>query len=201
MAAVQLKFGPADHGRPVTADELAEAEYAEGFRYEVIDGRLFASALPNLPENYLETWLLQKLWAYAAGPLAPAGRVTTKARVFVPGRSGLTAPEPDLALYPDFPIGTPIPELRWQDVSPALVAELLVDSDPEKDLVRNVQLYLQVPSVLEYWVLDGREDAGEPTLTVRRRHRGRWVLTEVPFGESYSSKSFPGFELLVDPRR
>ena len=201
MASVALKFGPADHGRPVTADELAEAEYAGGFKYEVIDGRLYVSAVPNMPENFLEMWLQQKLWGYAATALAPTGRVTTKARVFVPDRPGLTVPEPDLALYPDYPIETPVAELRWEDVSPRVVAEVLVDGDPRKDLHRNVELYLQVPSIAEYWVLDGRDTPDEPTLVAHRRHRGRWAKSEVLYGETYTTRLLPGFSLLVDPRR
>ena len=38
--ATLLKFGPADHGRRVTDEEAESARYAEGYKYEVIDGRL-----------------------------------------------------------------------------------------------------------------------------------------------------------------
>ena len=48
-------------------------------------------------------------------------------------------------------------QVSWEDVSPILVAEVLYASDPYKDLVRNVELYLRVPSIREYWILDGRD--------------------------------------------
>ena len=57
-------------------------------------------------------------------------------------------------------------------MSPILVVEVLFDADPYKDLVRNVDLYLQVPSIREYWLLDARYSADEPTLIVHRR-RGK----------------------------
>jgi Uma2 family endonuclease len=201
MAAVQLKLGPADHGRPVSADDLDEAEYQPGFKYEVIDGRLYVSPQPNAPKNFLEMWLRDKLLDYTRADPARAARVSSKARVFVPGRPDLTVPEPDLALYQPFPVDTPVGELRWEDLTPLVVAEVLVEGDPDKDLVRNVELYFQVPGIAEYWILDGREDPGEPLLAARRRYRNRWVLTEVPFGDTYMTPRLPGFELVIDPRR
>jgi Uma2 family endonuclease len=40
-----------------------------------------------------------------------------------------------------------------------LVGEVVWEDDPDKDLVRNVELYLQVPSIREYWVLDPLPDS------------------------------------------
>lgn len=200
MATVQLELGPADHGRPVSADDLDGAEYVGGFKYEVIDGRLYASPLPNMPENDLESWLRDHLAEYARTRPERNARVTNKARVFIPDRPELTVPEPDLAYYQPYPFGVPRRDLRWQDYSPLVVAEVLVDSDPDKDLVRNVDLYFQVPGIAEYWVLDGREDPDEPLLIARRRYRNRWLLREVPFGDTFTTPTLPGFELVVDPR-
>jgi len=72
--------------------------------------------------------------------------------------------------------------------------------DPEKDLFRNVELYFEVPSIREYWVLDAREDPDHPTMLVHRRYGGRWRVLEVGFGETYTTRLLPGFELLIDPR-
>ena len=201
MPPTKLKFGPADHGRPVTAEELADAEYVEGYKYEVIDGRFYMSPAPNLSEGFLDDWLYDKLRDFVRAHPAVANKVSDGARVFVPGRPELTAPEPDLAVYRDFPFDTPIRDMNWEEVSPVIVAEVLVDGDPDKDLVRNVDLYFQVPSIAEYWVLDGRENPDEPLLIARRRWGSRWVITEVPYGETYTTRTLPGFELLIDPRR
>jgi Uma2 family endonuclease len=199
--AIRLKFAPADHGRRVTLDEFEAAEYEPGFKYEIIDGRLFASPQPNAPEQFLETWLRDKLADYGRDRPELAARVCTKARVFVPGRPDLTVPEPELAYYQPYPVDTPIGDLKWEDMTPLVVAEVLVDGNSGKDLVRNVDLYFQVPGIEEYWVLDGREIPGEPLLIARRRYRDRWVLTEVPFGDTYKTATLPGFELVIDPRR
>ncbi|MBY0523107.1 MAG: Uma2 family endonuclease [Gemmataceae bacterium] len=195
------KIGPADHGRRMTFEEYSAGDYEPGHKYELIDGNLYVSPEANLPELCDEEWLLDKLKAYAREHPEILNFVTNKARVFVPGRLMVTVPEPDLAGYRHFPRNRPIRELRWQDVSPILIAEILTEGDPGKDLVRNVELYLRIPSVREYWILDTRENPDEPTMTVHRRHGQRWRTSEIAFGETYTTRLLPGFELLLDPHR
>lgn len=202
MSTVLKKFGPADHGRPMALDEFMAADYVEGYQYELIDGKLYVSPQPNLPENVVEEWLSFKLNVYAKRHPDVINYVSNKARVFVPGREDVTNPEPDVAAYRRFPLHRPLDELRWQDVSPVLVVEILSAEDPDKDLVRNVELYLQVPSIKEYWLVDTlREGASRPFLTVYRRSRGRWTLIEVGLGKSYTTKLLPGFKLVLNPRK
>jgi Uma2 family endonuclease len=199
MATV-VKIGPADHGRPMSLEEFESGDYEEGYRYEIIDGRLYVSPQPNLPENQVEEWLNEKLKRYARRRPEVINYVTSKARVFVPGLAA-TTPEPDQAAYRNFPLDLPKREVRWQDVSPILVAEILHQDDPEKDLVRNVALYFLVSSIKEYWVIDAREDADRPTMLVHRRHGKRWRLIPIAFGARYTTRLLPGFELILDPRR
>jgi len=201
MATVALKIGPADHGRLLAADECASASYEPGYKYEIIDGRLYVSPEANLPEYRVEDWLLDLVKTYAWKHPKVFNFVTNKARVFVPGRRMTTVPEPDLAAYCGFPRKRPFKSVRWQDVSPSLVAEVLTEGDPDKDLVRNVALYLQVPTIREYWILDTREDPDRPQLIVHRRRAGRWQIIEVAFGETYTTPLMPGFKLLLDPHK
>ncbi len=201
MPPTKLKFGPADHGRPVTADELVDAEYVEGFSYEIIDGRFYVVPAASLHEHRLEHWLRRKVERFADSNPSQIGWVANKSRVFVPDRPELTVPEPDLAVYRENLDEVDEDEAVWSNFQPFIVAEVLLASDPDKDLVRNVDLYFQVPSIAEYWILDGRENASEPLFIARRRWGTRWVLTEVPYGETYTTRTLPGFELLIDPRQ
>ena len=68
MNATQLRLGPADLGRPLSLDEYESADYAPGFKYGIIDGRLYVAPVANLPENWLERWLTRKLERYAEDP-------------------------------------------------------------------------------------------------------------------------------------
>src|SRR5262249_62361406 len=104
------------------------------------------------------SWILYKLVQYAATHPAVLSYVYNKARVFVPDRPGVTNPEPDVAAYRDYPVDLDPDQLDWRLVSPILVIEVL-SNDPDKDLTRNVELYLQVPTIREYWVIDTRQSA------------------------------------------
>lgn len=198
-----VKIGPGDHGRPCSDEELRGCEFEGGYKYEVIDGKLYVSYEPDLPQDDIEDWVYFKLKLYAREHPEVINRVANKARVFVPGsRRGQTIPEPDLAAYQNFPLHLPLHERSWQDVSPVMVGEVLSVADPDKDLIRNVELYLQVPSIREYWILDPRDDPNRPTMMVYRRRGSRWQRPiELAYGDTYTTKLLPGFELLIDPRR
>jgi Uma2 family endonuclease len=199
MAAV-VKIGPADHGRAMTLEELDAGDQEQGYKYELIDGKLYVSPEPDFPEGVLEEWIGNKLREYKGQRPDVINFVSPKARVFVPGRAGETVPEQDLTAYHDLPLEH-WEEIDWQEVSPILVVEILTGDDPAKDLVRNVELYFLVPTIKEYWVVDGRKRPGRPTLRVFRRWGKRCKIIELAYWGSYTTRLLPGFELLIDPRR
>jgi Uma2 family endonuclease len=199
MATV-AKIGPDDHGRPMTWDEYQNGDYEEGYQYELIDGRLYVSPQANLPQGVLERWLYLILEDYCKAHSGVVNYVHPKARVFVHSRPEITTPEPDIAAYHDFPLEADWSELTWEDVSPLLVVEVVSANDPAKDLVRNVELYRLVRSIREYWIIDPRENATQPSLTVHRRHGRSWRVLEYPFGAEYTTRLLPGFSLTINPR-
>lgn len=200
MATV-TKLGPMDHGRPMTWEGFRTGDYQDGFKYELIDGRLYVAPAADLPQDLVDDWLFVKVKLYSRKHPETINFVTNKARVFLPERAEITAPEPDLAAYKGFPLHRPFRELNWEDFSPILVGEILSPDDPGKDLIRNVALYLQVPTIKEYWILDPREDPERPTLHVYRRLGRRWRSVEVvAYGETYRTRLLPGFTLRIDPR-
>lgn len=200
MSIALKRLGQADHGRLMTLEEFMAGDYVEGYQYELIDGKLYVSPLPNLPENRVEDWVFFKLKLYSHYHPDIINFTTNKARVFVPGRRRVTAPESVVAAYRNYPLELPWASVRWQDVSPVLVVEVLSLDDPDKDLVRNVELYLQVPSIKEYWLFDTRDDPEQLRLQVRRRYGGRWRLLEFGSGHTYTTKLLPDFTLILDPR-
>jgi Uma2 family endonuclease len=202
MTTVLKKIGPEDHGRPMAYDYFAHAPWEEGYQYELIDGKLYVSPVPNAPQGFVERWIDRKLQRYADEHPEVINYVHPRARVFVPDRPGVTCPEPDVTAYRDYPLGLPLAELRWQETSPVLVVEVLSLDDPNKDLVRNVDLYLQVPTIREYWILDTRASVDRPRMTAYRRRGRRWQRPiAIVYGETYTTRLLPGFELLLDPRR
>jgi Uma2 family endonuclease len=196
-----LKLGPADHGRAMTLEEFDASVGEEGYKYELIEGKVYVTPQPNPPAGWVERWLLKKLDSYSDAHLEVINYVYNKTRVFVPSDERHTNPEPDLAAYRDYPIDEPETMTHWQDVSPILVGEVLSDDDPDKDLVRNVALYRQVPSIREYWIIDPRDDSRYPSMIVYRRQGSRWRKTEIESDGTYTTRLLPGFELILDTKR
>jgi Uma2 family endonuclease len=194
----QLYLSPADRGRALTLEEFEQADALEGFRYELIDGRLEVSPEPDLPHDDVCNWLEEILRDYKREYPDVINRISTRARVFVPGRRAATCPQPDLAAYHNFPHHVSRRLHRWQDVSPVLVVEILSEENTEKDLVRNLQLYALVPSIREYWILDPLSDPDRPTLTVHRRRGSGWQKPIVigP-GGTYTTRLLPGLALAI----
>ncbi len=193
-----LKLGPRDQGRAMTFEEFIAADFEDGHKYELIHGRLRVAPLPNLPADWLEEWLLDQLKAYARHRPDVLNHVTNKARVYVEGRDDVSYPEPDITAYKNFPREQWL-ATRWREVSPVLVVEVLDPDNPGKDTVRNVDVYLAVPSIREYWVLDTRDGFDKPKLLVHRRHGQDWRKIEVPFKKAYTTRLLPGFSLVLDP--
>ncbi len=198
--AIVLRIGPTDHGRPMTVEEFEKGDYEEGYQYELIDGKLYVSPKPNAPHGCVELWIFLKLVDYWRAHPEILNYVHPNARVFVPDRPGVTSPEPDVTAYRDFPIDLPFTEIKWQNVSPLLVVEVVSADDPDKDLVRNVALYLEVPTIKEYWAIDARKNPDRPTMRVHRRRGKRWTVIDLTYGDVYTTKLLPGFELTLDPR-
>lgn len=194
-----LVLGPADHGRTLTREEFETARGQEGFRYELVYGKVYVTPLPNLPHYCVLKWLERQLEAFAAKAPQIINYVATQSRVFVPGQDEPTTPEPDLAGYRDFPLDVPVARRNWQKISPVLVVEIVSEDDPDKDLVRNVELYIQVPSIREYWIIDPRFDAERPPLRIYRRRGRRWQAPlNIPGGDVYNPRLLPGFRLTLN---
>jgi Uma2 family endonuclease len=196
-----LRIGPADHGRPVTVEEFEAAQDEEGYSSELIDGRLYVSPAAELPHDRITRWILKILNEYADKHAEVLNYVTGHARVPIPGRVRPSQAQPDVTAYHDFPLHLPIRSVKWRDISPVLVVEVVSEDNPEKDLVRNVDIYECVPSIREYWILNPLEDPDHPPLKVYRKRGRTWQRPiDVPAGSIYTTKLLPGLELLVDPR-
>jgi Uma2 family endonuclease len=188
-----VRFGPADHGRSVSDEELLTAEYRSGFDYEVIFGRLYVSPAPDFEHDWIEKHFFGQVFLYSRQHPEVAAYVTDRARVFVPGSDKTTAPEPDLAIYASRP------RSDWRGTNPFVVGEVLGGHDVDKDLFRNVELYLRVPSIQEYWVFDIRNDARHPNLIVHRRDNDCWQILEVGAEATCESPWLPGLKLTIAP--
>ena len=198
----KIYLTPADQGRELSWEEFASADTEGGFRYEMIEGRIEVSPVPNFQHDRVLSQLLSALYLYSAQHKDILPHVSARGCVFLPDPPrGITAPEPDIAGYTDlFPEGTPEVEQDWRNITPALVVEILSEGTEDKDLERNRRLYLQVPSIREYWIVDPRPSDDEPMMIVFRRRGTRWAPRRILLaGGTYTTPMLPGFSLVMDP--
>ena len=195
----RVRLTPAWAGRDISLEEFENADGQEGWRYELIDGRIEVSPAPDMPHDVILTWITRLFIYYKDAHPEVVNYVTNHSRVFVPGRRAATCPEPDFAAYRNYPHTLPVRKRSWRDISPLLVMEALSENST-KDLVRNVELYLEVPSIREYWIFDPREDTEDPSLRVYRKRGRAWQKPiDVAFGATYTTRLLPDFSLLINP--
>lgn len=196
--SIGLRIGPQDHGREMTYDEFLGGDYEEGYKYELIDGELYVSPQPNPPHDIVLQHIHELLTIYKLQRRDIVKRISSHSRVFVPGRRKTTCPEPDFVVYNDF---RPTRNLRWDQISPFIVVEVVSESDPDKNYQRNVKLYEEVPSILEYWVFDKCGDDDGPVLRVFRRDSGEqeWTTSDFAPNDIYRTTLLPDFSLPVMP--
>jgi Uma2 family endonuclease len=193
------ELSPADHGRRMTLPAFNRAGAVGGYRYELIDGRVYVSPAPNLPHDDVLEWVSRALHKYMDSHSDVINRLSTHGRVFEPGRPETTCPEPDLATYQNFPWHVPRQDRQWEDISPILVAEVASD-DLAKDFGRNVELYEEVPSIREYWIILDADVATRFLFRVYRRRGEKWQKPiDLKLGDTYTTRLLPGFSLLINP--
>ena len=187
-----LHLGPADAGREVDHGDFERADLAPGHRYEVVAGKLAVTPAPNMSHWQVQTWFLERLDRYAQERPDVLALAATASRVVTRALGAVSDVEPDVAAYRAFPRGSR--SARWEDVTPFLVVEVISDSDPRKDLVRNRELYWRVPSIQEYWIVDPRPEPAPSMLALVRGAEG-WGERAVSAGGTYRTDLMPGLAL------
>ena len=197
----RLRLTPRDAGRDMSLEDFEQADGQDGWRYELIDGRIEVSPTPEVPHDLVLEWINDRLRAYRDVHRDVINYISSGTRAFIPSRPEATCPQPDLAAFRDFPTRWPRQMRRWQDVQPILVVEVLSDKYRKKDLIRNVALYRAAPSVKEYWILDPCDGGDHPALRVyRKRGDQSWQRPiDVPLAGTYTTPVLPCFTLVVDP--
>jgi Uma2 family endonuclease len=198
MLTATRTIGPADAGLRMTWAEYQSAIGQEGYRYELIDGRVTVLPVPNPQHQRIWRWIYDCLSKYSEQNIHIINYVVPSSSVLIEARPDDTAPEPDITAYRNYPLDRE--QVRWEEVSPILVVEIISPGTANKDLERNVELYLAVPTIMEYWIVDPRNGLSNTTMRVYRRRGPRWQKPiDLRTGDSYTTRLLPGFSLLIDP--
>ena len=198
--AKPIHLRSSDHGREISLEEWEQATEEPGYRFELVRGTLEVSLEPELPHDEDAGWVADALREYKKKRPNVIGRISEHSRIYLPDVNTPTVLEPDVAVFRERTRLLPPARRKWKFIGAILVVEVLSPDTVKKDLVRNVPLYLQVPSIREYWIVDSRQTLDQPKLIVYRRRGKRWQKPiVVRFGETYETKLLPGFKLIVDP--
>jgi Uma2 family endonuclease len=168
MATVTMPVfvGPADHGRMMTLDEFEEAEFEEGYRYELARGVLEVSEIPGELHGVI-VWVLLRLVAdydrTHPGVIHRAGggsEYRFRLPVMQSGR------------HPDVAVTLRNTPRDWRGFRRASVAFEVVSKGArsrERDYVTKRAEYLAY-GLLEYWIVD----PWEKMVTVLVRDGDAW---------------------------
>lgn len=173
-----------DPARPFTYEDL-EALPDDGYRREIIGGRLIATPAPNARHQLVVAHLLAILHA---AKTAEAAVVTAPYDWRLPDGGSV---QPDLVVVrrEDVDLDGPLPA----SALPLLVVEVLSASKPEQDRAVKKALYEHL-GVSAYWLVD----PAIPSIVVFRLYRGRYQVEASVTGDEALESDWP-FPVRVVP--
>jgi Uma2 family endonuclease len=181
----RLTLGPADAGRPVSAEEFAEAEYEEPWKYEREDGRLVVMAPDG--GDHVETsspWL-ERLIVYKVGHPEIVDLIVPNAWVRVDDGTDRIG---DIGVYlagerSGLKIPDRVPEMMFEIVSPGRESR-------ERDYVEKRADYHKL-EILEYVIVDRFKQ----TITGLTRAENEYQERVLTAADAYMTPLLPGLAI------
>jgi Uma2 family endonuclease len=184
------RIGPADHGRPMTLDEFIDADFEEGWLYELARGVIDVTEVPLPKHGRIVRRLAQLFILYDIEHpgVIDYGAGGGECRLRLPGMQ--SDRHPDQAIYL-----SPQPQGRdpWRRWVPHIVVEVVSRGGQDRDYVEKREEYLRA-GVAEYWILD----PFKRQMLVLRRVADVWEEQVVTADATYRTDLLPGLE--VRPR-
>ncbi len=192
MATVtdRIRFSLADHGRKLTLEEFEDADFEEGYRYELARGVLEVTLVPGEPHGlivYLFYKLLTRYDDANPGVIHRFGGAS-EFRLWLPAM--VSGRNPDLAVALR---NTPLDDRGFRP--PSLAIEVVSEGDEARtrDYVTKREEYLAY-GLREYWTVDRLERK----VTVLRRGGDTWAESVFSDGQRAEGLVLPGFSVAVD---
>jgi Uma2 family endonuclease len=188
MSTITRRIGPADHGQRMTLDEFVEADFEDGWLYELARGVIDVTEVPGLDHGRIVSRVARLFVVY---DITHPGIIDYRAgggecRLRLPGMQSDRHPDQAVYLLPP-PPGDNEPWTRWV---PNLVVEIVSPSGEDRDYEEKREEYLRV-GVTEYWILD----PAKRQLLVLQRFGDVWHEVIVPAGNVYRPGLLPGLEV------
>ncbi len=181
------RIGPADHGQALPFDDFIQADFEDGWLYELARGVVVVTEVPGVPHG-LTVQRVSDLFAFH--DREHPGTIQYRAggascRLRLPGME--SDRHPDFAVYLTPPPSGEKPWTRW---IPEIVIEVVSRGGEDRDYVEKREEYLRA-GVKEYWILDPKRKR----LLVLRRAGDVWEEVVVKTSETYRTHLLPGLEV------
>lgn len=182
-----VRIGPSDDGREMSLDVFSEAVVQEGHLYELANGVIEVSQVPNPQHARIIAEIRQQLSVFReANPDTIeliAGGMDSKLLIG-PSESER---HPDVCIYL-----SPQPEVEdvWSLWIPEIVIEVVSESSAKRDYEEKPQEYLEL-GVKENWIIDKKKNQ----MLSLVRWRGQWKKSVVKPSQKFSTELLPGFKL------
>lgn len=186
MQKIALRITPADHGKPMSLDDFAQAEVQEGYLYELSRGVITVSDVPNRPHLIQVREIRQRFSDYRSiyperiDTIAGSGECKILLSALESER------HPDIAIYKFPPLDE---DDLWATWLPDIAIEVVSADSVHRDYVEKREEYLLF-GVREYWIVD----AARGEMLVLKRRGGKWTEKIVKPPEVYETKLLPGFQ-------
>lgn len=183
----KIRIGPEDDGRRMSLDDFDRAIADEGYIYELGNGVIQVSGIPD-PKHFAEMQEVRDQFV--------AYRLSHPDRIHSVGGGGeaklLIGPmqserHPDISVYL-----TPPPEVSdvWSLWIPRIVVEVVSPRSAKRDYQEKPPEYLEF-GVDEYWIVD----APKGQMTAFSRWRGQWKKKIIKPPQKHTTHHLPGFSL------
>ncbi|MCA1685004.1 MAG: Uma2 family endonuclease [Planctomycetia bacterium] len=181
-----ITIGPADHGRAMSFDDFIEADFQDGWLYELARGVIDVTEVPGVNHGRIVGRVTGLFVLYME---ARPGVINYRAgggecRIRLPGMQ--SDRHPDQAIYLLPPPPGPKPWTRWV---PQTVVEVVSQSGKKRDYVEKREEYLRA-GVSEYWLLDPKHRK----FLVLSRTGDVWEEVVIPAGGVHRTHFLPGLE-------
>ena len=176
-APTKLTLGPDDHGRPVSADEFAEADYLEPWKYEREDGRLVVMPPDGKDHVVASSPWWDDLFAYKRAHPDRVWQVVPNAWIRV---SDGTDRIGDIGVYL---VETEIPAMMFEVVSPGKESR-------ERDYVKKRAEYHKL-GIKEYVI----SDRFEKSVTILTHHPDGYREVVLTAADTFTSPLLPGLAI------
>jgi Uma2 family endonuclease len=186
-APAALRIGPADKGRRLTLEEFIEADWEEGWLYELARGVVDVTEVPGPSHGRIVRRLAALFIEYEKQHpgVITYGAGSGECRMRLPGM--ISDRHPDQAIYLDPEVVGPKVWTRWV---PHIVVEVVSPGGEDRDYVEKREEYLRV-GVREYWILDPEQRR----MHVLVRAGDVWEEAIVAAAEVYRTNLLPGLEV------